>query len=209
MPIQIKSFTLSLEQGHAEPSSAFLSVFDGGRTFPGTSFYGIVDVGGRPDGKEAAGAQEVLRKNISNADRASLTGAMERAVAESHRYVWRPGQENWRPAVLCVAIKAGDLFVACRGMVTVLSFMDGQIFRPEFSSGDDEPWMERVDLASDEALILGNTTLAATIPEEAVGSILDADPDEAARRVYMLAREYPQVSALFFRAREAPNPEES
>ena len=208
MPIQIKSFTLSLAEGYAAPSSAFLSVFDGGRAFPGTSFYGIVDLGGRPDGKEAEGAQEVLRKNIGSAGRASLTGAMERSVAEAHRHVWRPGPESGRPAVVCVAINGGDLFVACRGRVTALAFMDGQIFRPEFSDDDDEAWMERVDLASDETLILGNATLAETIPREAESAILVAEPDEAARRVYMMAREYPQVSALFFRAREAPNPDE-
>ena len=208
MPTHINAFTLSLVQGHAEPSSAFLAVFDGGRTFVDTTFYAIVDLAGRPDDAGAAKVQSVLQKSIGGASKVSLTGAMERAVIDAHREAWKRGPEAQNSAVLCVALRANELYVSCRGRMTVMTLKNGGIHRPEFAMGVDEAWMERVDLVPGETLVLGNTTLAESISKEAEVPILDAEPDEAARRVYYLAKDYPQVSALFFRARHVWDPAE-
>lgn len=208
MPTHINAFTLSLVQGHAEPSSAFLSVFEDSRAFTDTTFYGVVDLAGRPDDSSAAKVQAVLRKSLGDSSKVSLTGAMERAVADAHREAWKGGPETQNSAVLCVALRASELYVACRGRMTVRTLKGGGIHRPEFAMGVDEAWMERVDLVPGETLVLGNTTLAESISKEAEAPILDAEPDEAARRVYYLAKDYPQVSALFFRARHVSDPTE-
>jgi len=194
MTAYLAVFTLSIAAGRAEPASPFLSPFKGGKAFPQVQFYGLVDLAGQPFTAEALRGQEALQRALRRG-RGSLTGAMERAVARAFREV---GQEGLTVGVTCVALRGMEVYVARWGGGTVLHYRRGQVVQP---NAPGEGWLERFDLLPGEALVVGNTSLQDLLSPQAREAVLAAEPDEAARRVYLLGRELPQVSALFIRAR--------
>lgn len=199
---------MSIVSGQAESTSAFLSNFGGGRAFPHTQFYGLVDTGGRPDEAEARRGQEILQRRIQSS-RESLTGTMSQAVGEVRRKLVvalapPPDQERPWASVTCVALRDEEVYVARSGVGTVLRYYHGEIWQPDSapaSAGGD--WLDRFILEPGESLVVGTHTLDELLEPLVQPTILAARPDEAARRVYLLGRGLPLLAVLFLQAERA------